>query len=148
IDKGDVRTVIHATIPETLDRFYQEVGRGGRDGRPSISLLVYDDTDWGIPERLATPKIISDELGFERWKALYGRRTPTDDPGLIKIDLEAVPAYLRGSNEYNVSWNMRTLLLMSRARLVELEVEANPDAFETTEEFTPSSPLAALASVR
>src|SRR5439155_19698377 len=63
IDKADVRTVIHATIPETLDRFYQEVGRGGRDGRPSISLLVYDDTDWGMPERLATPKIISDELG-------------------------------------------------------------------------------------
>lgn len=149
IDKGDVRAVIHATIPETLDRFYQEVGRGGRDGRPSISLLVYDDTDWSGPERLATPKIISDQLGFERWKALYASRTLTNDAELLEIDLEAIPKHLRSSNDYNVSWNMRTLLLMSRARLIELEVESNIDrALLDTEEFSPSSPLAAMASVR
>lgn len=64
IDKGDVRTVIHATIPETLDRYYQEVGRGGRDGRPSVSLVVYDDTDWVLPKRLARPQIVTEELGI------------------------------------------------------------------------------------
>ena len=39
IDNENVRTVIHATVPETLDRFYQEVGRGGRDGKSSYSIL-------------------------------------------------------------------------------------------------------------
>jgi len=68
IDKSDVRTVIHATIPETLDRYYQEVGRGGRDGKPCISLLVYESADWTLPESLAYPTIITKELGLSRWE--------------------------------------------------------------------------------
>ncbi|TAK84805.1 MAG: ATP-dependent DNA helicase RecQ [Betaproteobacteria bacterium] len=148
IDKSDVRTVIHAAIPETLDRFYQEVGRGGRDGHASISLLVYDDRDWAMPESLAKPKLISDELGFERWKALYASRTEEEN-GLIRIDLEAVPNYLRESNDYSVGWNMRTLLLMCRAGLIELDVEPNvADRSIELDEFSASSPLAAMATVR
>lgn len=146
IDKRNVRTVIHAAIPETLDRFYQEVGRGGRDGCASVSLLVHDDSDWGMPESLAKPKLISDELGFERWRALYGSRT-TEDKGLIKIDLEAVPSYLRESNDYSVGWNMRTLLLMCRAGLIELDVEPSVQGVGI-DDFSPSSPLAAMATVR
>lgn len=148
IDKSDVRTVVHAAIPETLDRFYQEVGRGGRDGYPSVSLLIYDDLDWGMPESLARPKLISDELGFERWKAMYASRTEEEN-GLIQIDLEAVPNYLRESNDYSVGWNMRTLLLMCRAGLIELDVEPNVvDRSIEVDEFSPSSPLAAMATVR
>ena len=148
IDKSDVRTIIHATIPETLDRFYQEVGRGGRDGRPSVSLVVHDRSDFAIAQNLATPKLISDELGINRWKALYDSRKETGKDGLFEIRLDEIPKHAHSGNDYNIGWNMRTLLLMARAGLLELDIRANEDVGADIAEYSPSSPLAAMARVR
>ena len=44
IDKPDIRTVVHAGLPGTVEAYYQEIGRAGRDAKPSRAVLMYS---WG-----------------------------------------------------------------------------------------------------
>ncbi len=80
IDRGDVRVVVHLAPPSSIEAYYQEVGRAGRDGDPAIGLLMYTPSDVQLRRRLLergvdgepTPKAIFEHkwglfLELMRW---------------------------------------------------------------------------------
>ena len=61
IDKPDVRTVVHANPPGSLDEYYQEVGRAGRDGLPARAVLIFNEVDLRLPRLFAAAARVHDE---------------------------------------------------------------------------------------
>lgn len=62
IDKEDVRSVVHADAPQSVDAYYQEMGRAGRDGRAAVATLHYRPEDLALRRYFATKRPHEDEL--------------------------------------------------------------------------------------
>lgn len=67
IDKSDIRFIVHFHPSRSQAAYYQEVGRAGRDGKPSQGVLFYSNNDWANLRRWAK----SDELGVEFLEKVY-----------------------------------------------------------------------------
>lgn len=134
VDKSDVRTIIHATLPESLDRYYQEVGRAGRDGRAGAALLLYTEADEDQARSLALPKMIGDEKAHERWTGMIdSAQSDAKMPDVFWVDLKRLPPRLHVPSEASLDWSVRVLTLMARAGLIELVAmqSAQADSEET-----------------
>lgn len=123
MDKNDVRSVLHACIPESLDRFYQESGRGGRDGRACLSRLLWQPGMLSEARRKASGKTIGIKKARNRWENMRHHAQQAGDGGL-RFPLDSLSETVTRTSDRNAAWNWKTLQLLHRSGMIRLHIKA------------------------
>ena len=132
VDIPDIRAVLHLCAPESVDRLYQEVGRSGRDGRSTVSLVLWTDSDLDVARQLTEARLIGADKAWKRWnRMLLG----TWEGSRLTVDLTAKHDDVKyPSSEANRYWNAQTLGAMDRAGMIQLHWPERPDVSEDATE--------------
>jgi superfamily II DNA helicase RecQ len=117
VDLDDVRSVVHACVPETVDRYYQEVGRGGRDGSPSIAYLASAPGDQRTAQSLNEQKILLADTARGRWRAMFTKGQHLHGNRYL-LDLTVRPPRMSVGYATHKDWNVRLLNLMDRIGMI------------------------------
>jgi ATP-dependent DNA helicase RecQ len=120
VDKADVRYVIHYTLPGTVEGYYQEAGRAGRDGAPSYCLLLADPADARLHEFF----IENDAPDLPELRDLFGMVRNQARPNGGR--LLSTSAHLAAALGWKSDVKVRTgLKLLEQANLIEEIGEQN-----------------------
>ncbi len=107
IDKPNVRVVVHHAMPGTLEAYYQEAGRAGRDGKPSTCVLLHAFQDRFTHEFFINAAYPDRKLVETVHETL---RRHADDKGVVQLDPSALPALVGGrAREREVESALRML---------------------------------------
>lgn len=146
VDKPNVRTILHACVPENLSRYYQEVGRGGRDHMPSLSVFVpyRSNTDgnsdvhraWGLVNK----RVLTVALMVSRWAGMMELSRGQVNGDICVLDTSATPPHMTiDEAEYagnrNSAWNINLLLFLHRTGFIDL-IDAKYDTEHNSYQLT------------
>lgn len=122
IDYPHIRSVVHACLPETVDRWYQELGRGGRDGAACAAYLLAGPGDDTEAESLGV-KVLSPAIAQKRWDDLWSHKRVLRDRTFL--DLEGARGSV-GRGDFNRRWNAQViqgLIELDELRREQFDVE-------------------------
>jgi len=124
IDVPDVRTIIHLGVPDSFDRYYQEVGRGGRDGQASLSVLVTYPGSLKESAMLGRDSFLSGDRAISRWQALRGPELsrPAGRTGHRILNVTSRPD-ARVPTQLDAAWNIHLVRMLEEAGVLELLVD-------------------------
>jgi ATP-dependent DNA helicase RecQ len=137
IDKDNVRAVIHACVPESPSRYYQEIGRAARDGNQALALMLWTDNrggagDWRQAERLWSGGWLRPPMLLKRWRAIVraandlGESTVVSGIQRLAVPLDAAhDDLITGDTDYNRDWNCSLLNMLQRSGAVTIQATAN-----------------------
>ena len=94
IDKADVRFVLHAEVADSLDSYYQEIGRAGRDGAPAVAALYYRQEDLGLRKFFASGS--ADEHALRKVATLVQHAEQPVEPTALAEEMDVPPTRLAG----------------------------------------------------
>ena len=129
--------MIHACVPESVDRFYQEVGRGGRDGNACVSVLVHTEKDIQTARKISSTKVITIEEGLLRWKDMVEHARWDHRNNRLYLNLNRRSPKITGDSEMNSAWNLRTVVLLNRVGLIAIDSERPPEIEKLPDESEP-----------
>lgn len=123
VDKGDVRTVLHLYIPDTPNQYYQELGRGGRDGLVNLSVMCINPVDDIESAYGRMSVVLKPETIWKRWVFMYKSPKTSWFKGMITIDTSVKPKEGTDDdgNALDIQWNVYVILLLRRHNLISIK---------------------------
>lgn len=132
VDKSDIRTVLHTYIPQNPNAYYQELGRGGRDRLPCLSLMCIIEEDLDVSFQRISKKVMTVDKIIGRWDSLYNDLSSKRVGSYVYINTAIKPKYAISdelddspASEADIRWNVYVLLLLRRYKMIRI-VEVLP----------------------
>lgn len=127
VDKGDVRTVLHMYVPQNANAYYQELGRGGRDGLPCLSAMCIHNDDVNAAFQRINKRVMTVDKLMGRWNSMFNNERSVRKDTLVYIDTSIKPGYSDSdelddspTSDADRNWNIYVLLFLRRRDMIRI----------------------------